>query len=171
MLNHQIFMEEALVQAAETLDRGEFPVGCVLVHEQQVIARGRRRQSGGHPDQTVNEVDHAEILALRELLERHPEVSPSQVTVYATLEPCLMCYATLLISGIRTIVYAYEDAMGGGTTLRLDQLKPLYQDMQVSIIPHVLRGESLQLFKQFFAASGNAYLSDTLLAEYTLAQP
>lgn len=163
-------MEEALGEAAAALARGEFPVGCVLVHEQQVIARGRRQQSGGRPDQAVNEVDHAEILALRELLDRYPEVQPSQVTVYATLEPCLMCYATLLISGIRTIVYAYEDALGGGTTLALDQLKPLYQEMQVSVTPHVLREKSLHLFKRFFTASGNNYLSDTLLAEYTLAQ-
>lgn len=164
-------MEEALAEAAEALAQGEFPVGCVLVHDQRVIARGRRRQSGGHPKQPVNEVDHAEILALRELLDKHPAIPPSQVTVYATLEPCLMCYATLLISGVRSIVYAYEDAMGGGTALHLGQLRPLYQAMEVTITPHILREKSLQLFKHFFAASGNAYLSGTLLAEYTLVQP
>ncbi len=164
-------MEEALCQAAAALAKGEFPVGCVLVHEQQVVTRGRRQQSGGRPNQPVNEVDHAEILALRDLLAKHPEIPPSQVTVYATLEPCLMCYATLLVSGIRTIVYAYEDAMGGGTNLPLDQLNPFYQAMHVSVTPHILREESLYLFKRFFAASDNNYLSGTLLAEYTLAQP
>lgn len=170
MPNHQRFMEEALNEAEAALSAGEFPVGCVIVHDQQIIARGRRQQSGGHTKQIPNEVDHAEILALRDLLAKHPEVQPSKVTVYATLEPCLMCYATLLISGVKSIVYAYEDAMGGGTDLRLDQLKPLYQGMTVSITPYILRDKSLTLFKQFFADSTAHYLNDTMLANYTLDQ-
>jgi len=171
MTDHQTFMQEALAEAATALSLGEFPVGCVIVHEHQVIARGRRQQSGGLPRQTVNEVDHAEVLALRDLLDQHPEIPPSEVTVYATLEPCLMCYATLLVSGVRTIVYAYEDAMGGGTNLPLDHLKPLYRALTVSVTPHILRDESLHLFKRFFSFCNSPYLSGTLLAEYTLAQP
>ena len=163
-------MEEALTEATEALARGEFPVGCVIAHQERVVARGRRQQSGGQATLPVNEVDHAEILALRDLLHNHPEIRVSEVTVYATMEPCLMCYATLLISGVHTIVYAYEDAMGGGTTLPLEQLRPLYRGMEITVIPHVLREKSLHLFKQFFKAGGNPYLADTLLAEYTLAQ-
>ena len=82
-----------------------------------------------------------------------------------------MCYATLLISGVQKIVYAYEDAMGGGTNLRLDHLKPLYQAMTITITPHILRDKSLHLFKRFFSLCHSHYLSGTLLAEYTLAQP
>lgn len=169
--NHHEFMEKALVEANTALKKGEFPVGCVLVHEQKIISHGRRQNSGADPSQPVNEIDHAEVMALRDLLTHHPQIDLSKVTVYATLEPCLMCYATLLISGIRTIVYAYEDAMGGGTTLRLDQLPPLYQSMKVTVVPHIMRGASLALFKQFFSGTGNAYLGDTLLAQYTLEQP
>ncbi|MDD5759042.1 MAG: nucleoside deaminase [Desulfobulbaceae bacterium] len=171
MPDHHRFMKEALNEAESALAAGEFPVGCVIVHNQQIIARGRRQRSGGHAKQIANEVDHAEILALRDLLDRHPDVPPSKVTVYATLEPCLMCYATLLISGIQDIVYAYEDAMGGGTDLPLDQLKPLYQGMTVSITPYILRDKSLALFKHFFADCTSHYLSDTMLANYTLDQP
>lgn len=171
MTTHSLFMEEALTEAADALRRGEFPVGCIMVHERQVVARGRRQQSSVRPGQRVSEVDHAEILALKDLLDGNPHVPPAEVTVYATMEPCLMCYAALLISGVRTIVYAYEDVMGGGTALRLDQLTPLYRAMEVSITPHILRERSLALFKQFFRASPNPYLGDTILAEYTLAQP
>lgn len=167
---HLDFMKKALTEADNALKNGEFPVGCVMVHNQKIIACGRRQNSGANPIQPVNEIDHAEIMALRELLTLSPQINLAEVTVYATLEPCLMCYATLLISGIRTIVYAYEDAMGGGTMLRLDQLPPLYQGMKITIIPHIMREESLSLFKQFFSSDQNAYLKDTLLAAYTLEQ-
>jgi tRNA(adenine34) deaminase len=81
-----------------------------------------------------------------------------------------MCYAAIILNGVRQIVYAYEDVMGGGTSLDLKRLNPFYQDMQVSIKPHVLREESLALFKKFFANPKNTYLEGSLLAEYTLKQ-
>ncbi|MBU4034027.1 MAG: nucleoside deaminase, partial [Proteobacteria bacterium] len=92
---------------------------------------------------------------------------------YSTMEPCLMCYSTMLLNGIRTFVYAYEDAMGGGTSLQLAHLAPLYQGMEteVRILPNILRQESLTLFKTFFTSPENNYWQDSLLAEYTLAQP
>ena len=114
-------------------------------------------------------MDHAEISALRALLDR-PEISPASVTVYATMEPCLMCYTTLLLNGVRRFVYAYEDIMGGGTDLALAGLKPLYRQMQVEVVPHVCRAESLKLFRAFFANPENDYWQGSLLAEYTLKQ-
>jgi tRNA(adenine34) deaminase len=84
-----------------------------------------------------------------------------------------MCYSAMLLNGIRTFVYAYEDAMGGGTGLQLTGLTPLYQTMapEVRILPHVLRRESLDLFKSFFTSPENNYWQGSLLADYTLAQP
>lgn len=169
--NHLDFMKSALAEANNALENGEFPVGCVMVLDQKIIAHGRRQNSGADPCQPANEVDHAEILALRDLITSYPQINLGEITVYSTLEPCLMCYATLLISGIRTIVFAYEDAMGGGTTLPLDQLPPLYQEMKVTVIPHIMRNESLALFKQFFSRGSSQYLGDTLLAKYTMEQP
>jgi len=81
-----------------------------------------------------------------------------------------MCFATLLLNGVRRFVFAYEDAMGGGTGLDLATLTPLYREMQVELVPHIRRGESLALFKAFFANPANPYWRGSLLAEYTLAQ-
>ena len=116
-------------------------------------------------------MDHAEILALRSLINNRPDISPAEVVVYSTLEPCLMCFATMIISGIRHIVYGYEDAMGGGTDLNLASLPYLYKEMDVEITPFVLRKPSLLLFKKFFTNPDCDYLHDTMLAEYTLDQP
>ena len=86
------------------------------------------------------------------------------------MEPCLMCYSTLLVNGVRKIVYSYEDAMGGGTNLPLAALSPLYCDLKVEITGGVLREVGLALFKEFFTNPDNDYLANSLLAEYTLKQ-
>ena len=167
MNNPEIFMQEALLEAREALIAREFPVGCVMVHDEKIVSRGKRLNSKP-PDE--NELDHAEILALRKLFVQHPQIEPSRIVVYSTMEPCLMCYVTLLLNGIRTIVYAYEDIMGGGTNLDLNKLTPLYREMSVAITPHILRRESLELFRIFFADQDNTYWQDSPLARYTLEQ-
>ncbi len=167
MNSHETYMRQALLEAQKALAAREFPVGCVMVYGDKIISREKRINSR-FPD--ANELDHAEILALRKLFMLHPEIDRSKVVVYASMEPCLMCYVTLLLNGIRTIVYAYEDIMGGGTDLDLKTLTPLYRDMSVVIIPHILRRESLELFKTFFADRRNSYWQDSPLARYTLEQ-
>ena len=167
MSQHERYMREALLEAREALVAGEFPVGCVMVHGKKIISRGRRINSRA-PNE--NELDHAEIMALRKLFAQHPEIDRSKIVVYSTMEPCLMCYVTLLLNGIRKMVYGYEDIMGGGTSLDLKKLNPLYREMSVEITPHILRRESLELFKAFFAGQDNTYWQDSPLARYTLAQ-
>lgn len=160
-------MEEALTEARTALVQGEFPVGCVITRNNQIVARGHRTNSRNH----ANELDHAEVTALRTLFTKNAAADDSPLTVYSTMEPCLMCFATLILNNVRTIVYAYEDAMGGGTSLDFTSLPPLYRDMQITIIPHVLRQESLALFKDFFTNPQTNYWPDSLLSQYTLNQP
>ena len=162
---HARHMRVALAEAAAALAAGEFPVGVVFVAGGRILVRASRRNSQA---QGRNEIDHAEINALRLLLSEHPQVKPGRVNVYSTLEPCLMCYSTLLLSGIRSFVWAYEDVMGGGTNLPLGRLNPLYQAMRVELVGGVRRNESVALFQQFFRKYD--YWQDSLLAQYTLEQ-
>ena len=131
----------------------------------EIVARGRREHSG---EGCRNEIDHAEVLTLHRLLALRPAIDPGAVTVYSTMEPCLMCYSTLLLSGVRRFVWAYEDVMGGGTNLPLSMLNPLYRGMEVHLLDQVRRDESLRLFQRFFRTG--SYWQDSLLARYTLAQ-
>lgn len=159
-------MRLALEEARKALDSGEFPVGCVLVHEDRVVAAGGRENSGVEG----NEFDHAEIVALRRLLDTNPSLDFTKIAVYSTLEPCLMCYTTLILNGFRTIVYGYEDVMGGGSSLELERLSPLYASMQVKVIPGVERTGCLDLFQRFFRDEKNDYWRDSPLSQYTLDQ-
>jgi tRNA(adenine34) deaminase len=160
-------MGEALKEARKALALGEFPVGCVLVYRDRVIARGRRKGTSGGGG---NELDHAEMVALRRLVTMRQAPEAGAVIAYCTMEPCLMCFSALMLHGIGSIVYAYEDAMGGGTACPRARLTPLYRDRRITIRSGVRREESLALFKAFFADPSNRYWSASRLAEYTLKQ-
>ncbi len=165
--DHIGHMETALALARQALDRDEFPVGCVLVHRGQVIARGTRTGTRRTPP---SELEHAEMIALRRLEGLSFPLARGEVTVYTTLEPCLMCFGALLISGIGTIVYAYEDAMGGGSACDRQRLPALYRDNPVRTVAGVCRTESLALFKAFFSNPDIDYWKGSPLADYTLNQ-
>jgi len=167
MTEHEYFMAKAVEQARNALAANEFPVGCVIVYEGEIIASGFRK---GSADDIPNEIDHAEIIAIRNLGKIGQIIDRSRASLYSTMEPCLMCFAAILLSGIGEIVYAYEDAMGGGTNCDLSRLSPLYRNRRIRIVPNVLRNESLKLFKAFFANPKNPYWKGSLLAEYTLSQ-
>jgi len=167
-LDHPFFMGKALERARRALDEGEFPVGCVLVHRGTVIADGRR---AGSRRQRPDELDHAEMVALRRLSRLPDDIDRGDITLYCTLEPCMMCLGAIMLNRIGTVVYAYEDVMGGAAGFPRDRLTPLYRGNPLRIINNVLREESLTLFKSFFARPDNAYWQSSLLSSYTLAQP
>ncbi len=161
------FMEQALVLAEAALSDGEFPVGCVIVNGERILAQGGRIGTVGA---LVNEVDHAEMRALKQLYLQGDTVNRRGCTIYTTLEPCLMCFGAILLSGIGRIVYAYEDVMGGGCACDLSRLPVLYRERSVQVLSQVLRKKSLALFKTFFQKPDCAYWPDSPLARYTLAQ-
>ncbi len=161
------FMTAALDLARTALAAGEFPVGCVITDGDTVVARGQRT---GTAAGSGNEIDHAEINALRRLWATGTQINRSTLTLYCTMEPCLMCFAAIVLTGIGRIVYAYEDVMGGGTGLDRFGLPPLYRDADLTVVPGVLRKDSLLLFRRFFTDSGNPYWTDSPLSRYTLAQ-
>ncbi|MBT3310791.1 MAG: nucleoside deaminase [Desulfobacterales bacterium] len=165
-MNHKHFMKIALDHAKSSLSEGEFPVGCAIEYEGKVLASSSRKHTTG---KTINEVDHAEIVALKKFSE-FDNINRENATLYSTLEPCLMCYGAILLSGIGQIVYAYEDVMGGGTGCDLTKLTPLYNRFNVPVISNILREKSLGLFKEYFSNPKTLYWKGSLLASYTLEQ-
>ena len=137
------------------------------VQDNKILVSGARRGTTGD---CPNEVDHAEMVALRRLFRLDSRMNMREVTVFSTLEPCLMCFGALMISGIGKLVFAYEDAMGGGTGCDTSKMTPLYQSNQITVISGILRNESLKLLKTFFSETQNMYLQDSILAAYTLSQ-
>ena len=166
-MDDRFFMRQALIEAERAFSSGEFPVGCVLVHENEILVRAAR---AGTSQNMANEIDHAEMIALRRLLSLGKKIVLENTVLYCTMEPCLMCFGAILLSGIGRIVYAYEDVMGGASRCDPAHLPLLYRNRPISIVPHVLRRESLALFKAYFSNPENTYWKHSLLADYTLNQ-
>ena len=164
---HVLHMHKALEAAGKALRQNEFPVGCALVHQGRVLVDGSRK---GTRRQVPSELEHAEMIALSDLEHRYPDIARREISLYCTLEPCLMCFGAILLSGIGTLVYAYEDAMGGAATCNRTTFKPLYAQNGIKIIAGVCRAESLALFKAFFRNPEIDYWRGSLLERYTLDQ-
>jgi tRNA(adenine34) deaminase len=180
-LNHEKWMSEALDLAASALSRDVFPVGCVLVSGDLIVGSGVRSHT---IPGDINELDHAEVCALRDWIVKGRILGhgdDTDITAYCNLEPCLMCIGALILNGIKRIVYAYEDIMGGATGL--DFSRPLtgaagtvggffndnlYAESRIEILGGIKRRESLALFKRFFSDPAQSYWRDSLLYKYTL---
>jgi tRNA(adenine34) deaminase len=168
-LEDEYFMGLALEQAQKAFDRGEFPVGCVIVQDGKLISSGARKgTSSGKP--FFSEIDHAEIRALKHLETIDTRFNPEQSILFCTMEPCLMCFGAIILSGIKKIVYSFEDPMGGGTMCDLKKLPPLYETCGIDIVSGVLRQKSLDLFYNFFNKETNLYWKNSYLEAYVLDQ-
>ena len=84
-MNYAHFMTAALEQAEAAYHAGEFPVGCILVHKDRILASGRRT---GTTVEGVNEVDHAEMVALRRMVLAGRDVAPAEIVLFSSLDPC-----------------------------------------------------------------------------------
>ncbi|MCA1054341.1 nucleoside deaminase [Rossellomorea aquimaris] len=106
------YLELALEEAAIALDENTYPVGAVIVDENdQIIAKGRNRV---HTQQDATA--HAEIDAIRNAGKSifHAKVNREKFTIYTTLEPCPMCTGGILFANIKRVVWLLNDDMGFG---------------------------------------------------------
>ncbi|MFG1371858.1 nucleoside deaminase [Xanthobacter oligotrophicus] len=103
------YMQMALNEARAAAERGEVPVGAVLVRGAEVIARdGNRTRELNDP------TAHAEVLVLRTAGARFKSERLLNCDLYVTLEPCAMCAAALSFARIRRLYYGASDPKGGG---------------------------------------------------------
>ena len=139
------WMDEALKEAEKAGEIEEVPVGCVVVVDQQIVARGyNKRESLADP------TAHAEILAIQQASRNLQRWRLSDATVYVTLEPCAMCAGALVNARVARVVYGCSDPKGGAC----DTLYQIGQDTRLNHRFEVTGGvraeEAAQLLRDFF---------------------
>jgi len=150
-------MNEALEEARAALARGGAGVAAVLASPDEIIARGRNTSQ-----ETGDLTDHAEMVLLHEVgrkLQEMNEQARRSLSLYVTLEPCLMCSAALSFVGIKRIVYAAlaEDANSEEMivgNLTLSQINQQLVRGPFILVPGVQRAEGQNLLRQMNKAAG-----------------
>ncbi len=139
------FMRLALAEAERALEIGETPVGAVLVQAGRILGRGHN-QVETLRDPTA----HAEILTLGAGAEALGDWRLNEATLYVTMEPCIMCTGSLLLSRLGSLVYGVRDHRAGacGSKLDLLQANPYAHEMQVT--DGCLEDECLALLQTFY---------------------
>ncbi len=139
------FMRRALLLAQRAAEEGEVPVGAVLVLNNEVIGEGWNRPIASH-DPTA----HAEIVALRAGASTLRNYRLGAATLYATLEPCVMCMGAVLNARVPRVVFGAWDAKAGacGSVIDLPREPRLAHDLDV--FGGVCCEEAADLLRNFF---------------------
>lgn len=146
-MNDEEFMGLALDEARLASDAGEVPVGCVIVHEGIVIARGHNLR-----EEIQDPTAHAELLALRDAARVLGSWRLTGATCYVTLEPCPMCAGALVNARIDRVVYAAEDPKAGATNTLYTIGSDLRLNHRFQLTPGIRRDESAELLRAFFGS-------------------
>jgi tRNA(adenine34) deaminase len=133
----------ALARHAETV--GEVPVGAVVVVGGEIIGRGFNS-----PIAQSDPTAHAEILALREAAAHLRNYRLEPATLYATLEPCVMCAGALVAARVRRLVFGARDLRFGGVRSKFHLADSELLNHRVEIVEGVLAPECTELVKKFF---------------------
>jgi len=141
------FMQLALEEAALALAEGEVPVGAVLVHNGEVIARAHNRREAGQCA-----LLHAETEAVRQGCQHLGSWRLKDCDLYVTLEPCAMCSGSLLQSRIRTLVFGAKDPKAGCAGSVIDLFEPGLFNHNINVFAGIMEKECSDLLAQFFQA-------------------
>ena len=139
------FMRAALELAREAELAGEVPVGAVVVIAGEIIATGRNA-----PISTHDPTSHAEMAALREAAAAAGNYRLSEATLYATLEPCVMCAGALVAARVSRLVFGARDLRFGGVRSKFRIADSELLNHRVEVVEGVLAAESTALLQEFF---------------------
>ena len=141
----ELFMREALAEAREARDRGEVPVGAVLVLGGEIKGRGHNSVIRWS-DPTA----HAEIVALREAADRAENYRLTGATLYSTIEPCAMCAGALVHARVERLVYGAPDTKAGAVVSRLRICDTDFLNHRMVIKGGVLEDDCRAMIQSFF---------------------
>ncbi|MFH1202554.1 MAG: tRNA adenosine(34) deaminase TadA [Candidatus Omnitrophota bacterium] len=142
----EIYMQEALKEAYIAAEEDEVPVGCVIVHDRKIIARGHNQV-----ERLKDSTAHAEMITLTSATNYLASKWLPEASLYVTIEPCSMCAGALVLARIKRLIYGAADPKAGacGSVINIVDNKKL--NHRIKVTKGVLERESSSLLKDFFS--------------------
>ena len=139
-------MQAALTLAKVAADKGDVPVGAIVVNDSgQIVGTGQNLR-----EQSNDPTDHAEILAIRNAAQKIGSWRLDDLTLVVTLEPCVMCAGAILQSRIKRLVFGAFDEKAGAVGSMVDVIRDPRALSKVEVVSRVLEDECAQVLKDFF---------------------
>jgi tRNA(adenine34) deaminase len=143
--DNEDFMRVALRQAERAYSNGEVPIGAIIVHNGQIIARAYNQV-----ELLKDATAHAEILAITQASAALEDWRLQEATLYVTKEPCAMCAGAMVNAKLGKLVYAVSDERSGcaGSAINITGFEGMLH--QVEVESGVLQDECLAIIQEFF---------------------
>jgi len=139
-------MQAALSLAKVAADKGDVPVGAIVVNEAgEIFGTGQNLR-----EQNNDPTAHAEIVALRNASEKLGSWRLDDLTIVVTLEPCAMCAGAILQSRIKRLVFAARDEKAGAVGSVMDVIRDPRALTKVEVITGIMEKECSEVLKDFF---------------------
>ena len=139
------FMREAIKQAKKAYALGETPIGCVIVRDNKVFARGYNRRNTDH-----STLSHAEITAIKKASKAFGDWRLEDCTLYVTLEPCQMCAGAIVQARIPRVVIGTMSPKSGCAGSLMNILESHLFNHRCEVKRDVLKDECTELMSDFF---------------------
>ena len=139
------FMRQAITQAKKAEKLMEVPIGCVIVYEGKVVARGYNRRNTDK-----NTLSHAELNAIRKASKKLGDWRLEGCTLYVTLEPCQMCAGAIVQARVSEVVIGSMNPKAGCAGSILNMLEMHEFNHQVKVERGVLKEECSEMLSAFF---------------------
>ncbi len=143
-----IFMDHALALAAAAAERGDVPVGAVVVVDGKVVGIGHNRR-----EIDADPAGHAEIVALRDACRSTGRWRVDGATLYVTLEPCPMCAGAIVNARVARLVYGAEDPKAGAVRSLYEICDDPRLNHRVEVVAGVRAEQAAGQLRDFFAAA------------------
>ena len=139
------FMRAAIEAAKVAEENGDVPIGAVIVHNNQIIAKAYNQK-----EQLQDPTAHAEIIALTQAAVAMETWRLNGCTMYVTLEPCPMCAGALVLARIDRLVYGCDDPKTGAVKSLYTIVQDNRLNHQVEVTCGILADECSQILQEFF---------------------
>jgi tRNA(adenine34) deaminase len=147
MKDDAYWMGIALREAKKAGDRGEIPIGALVVRDGAIIGRGYNLREGKQ-----DPVAHAEIIAIRRAARAAGNWRLTGAALYVTLEPCLMCMGAILLARVDRVVFGCYDPKAGAAGSLYDLSNDSRLNHRVSLVAGVREAECSSILSGFFTA-------------------
>ena len=145
-MDYNLIMQAALSLAKVAADKGDVPVGAIVVNEAgEILGTGQNLR-----EQNNDPTAHAEIVALRNASEKFGSWRLDDLTIVVTLEPCAMCAGAILQSRIKRLVFAAWDEKAGAVGSVIDVIRDPRALTKVEVITGIMEKECSEVLKDFF---------------------